>query len=94
MGVRVILIVPPIGYIPEWLIKDVAEFVDSYYSRRGGVSVKAGDYLSESLFLSAYHPFRRQFLGGAFLPTLSEIGNRREHLPQWASQRLTSTKRA
>lgn len=74
MGVRVILIVP-IGYIPEWLIKDVAEFVDSYYSRRG-VSVKAGDSLSESLFLSAYHPFRRQFLGGAFLPTLSEIGRR------------------
>ncbi|WP_082781434.1 archaemetzincin family Zn-dependent metalloprotease [Thermococcus peptonophilus] len=71
---RVILIVP-IGYIPEWLIKDVAEFVDSYYSQRG-VPVKAGSPLSESLFLSAYHPFRRQFLGGAFLPMLSEIGRR------------------
>ncbi|WP_367883784.1 zinc metalloprotease [Thermococcus peptonophilus] len=88
-----ILIVPPIGYIPpEWLIKDVAEFVDSYYSQRG-VPVKAGSPLSESLFLSAYHPFRRQFLGGAFLPPmLSEIGRRQERWPQLESQKLTSTK--
>ena len=69
------ILIIPIGYIEEWLVEEVADFVSSYYSKYG-IKAEVNGRLSEGDFLHAYHPFRRQFWGSAFLLRLSEVGKR------------------
>ncbi|WP_297092019.1 archaemetzincin family Zn-dependent metalloprotease [Thermococcus sp.] len=72
---RTILLVP-IGTIEKYIIRAVAGFVDSYYSRFG-FSVERADVLPEEEFLGAYDPLRHQYIGRTFLPVLHGIGKKR-----------------
>ncbi|WP_297461624.1 archaemetzincin family Zn-dependent metalloprotease [Thermococcus sp.] len=67
------ILVVPIGDVPEDIVAGVSTFVNSYYSRLG-LPVKVGDPLPVEVFESAFNPARGQFLGRAFLPVLAELG--------------------
>lgn len=69
------ILVSPIGNIDEWLVNEVVDFVGDYYYRFG-VRVKRGPVIPVRPFLSAYNPYRNQYLGRIFLPTLSLMGRR------------------
>ncbi|ASJ08885.1 archemetzincin [Thermococcus siculi] len=63
----------PIGDVGEYVLKGIADFVSSYYSRLG-LGVRTVPPIPEEDFKDAYNPLRGQFLGREFLPILAGIG--------------------
>ncbi|NJE42430.1 archaemetzincin family Zn-dependent metalloprotease [Thermococcus sp. GR6] len=70
------ILIVPIGTVDGAATEEIAKFIGSYYSRFG-LTVEISDAIPPEPFLEAYNSSRRQFLGRAFLITLSELGRMR-----------------